>query len=341
MPPVGSRWKKSRLLLFCFVLLIFATGGRLNADDAPAWIQDPTRTVDAGYLVYIGTSEDSLTDTARFKSEAAALEDLANECTFLPKGTRIEDHFQVAGANGFHAYSKVSLTLEECEQAQNTTDPDQIRALANTEMTETLKRYHDLIDNPTSLTPANAATDVELGDALSQTTYTPPQPWGTSAPHWKGTVVINSPWQYFVVRQQIAYWKTVVVLSSPGLYAPGTELRSGFEVGLQRVNAQRVSYEHVNPSVRSTSSAWSNVRANPGAPLAPAVIRRPAERSAERGAGPSEREVPAPRRAAPGAVPHPHTAPRNHVAHPTRRRPSSRAAKPIRRHPHKKKPPPR
>ena len=51
----------------------------------PAWVTQPTRTVDNGYIVYVGSAEDTGADRAQLKAESAAVEDLANECSLYPK----------------------------------------------------------------------------------------------------------------------------------------------------------------------------------------------------------------------------------------------------------------
>src|SRR5947209_3047805 len=82
-------------------------GGRTAADSvAPGWVHQAARTVEGGYIVYLGEVEDQAPERARFKAEAAAIQDLANECSFAPKGARVEDHFDQPTGVIHHAYAK-------------------------------------------------------------------------------------------------------------------------------------------------------------------------------------------------------------------------------------------
>src|SRR6202042_1536036 len=104
----------------------------------------PTRTVDNGYIVYVGAVEDISSERAQFKAEGLALEDLANECSMIPKGTRIEDRYMAKGDHDSTAYVKLALEFQECDQARHAVNPDDIRKVANVAFTDQLKKYQDL-----------------------------------------------------------------------------------------------------------------------------------------------------------------------------------------------------
>jgi hypothetical protein len=103
-----------RITLLISTILLTACS---SAPKAPEWTQHPTREVDGGYIVYIGVGEASNPERAQFKAEGQALEDLANECTMIPKGTRIEDRFVEKNDHFSKAYVKLALEFQECEQA--------------------------------------------------------------------------------------------------------------------------------------------------------------------------------------------------------------------------------
>ena len=84
-------------------LVLFALGGCATAPTLPDWTSEPARVVDNGYIVYTGSGLESDPNTAQFVAEGTAIQDLANECSFVPKGARVEDHFVLKVKDGFEA----------------------------------------------------------------------------------------------------------------------------------------------------------------------------------------------------------------------------------------------
>src|SRR5579885_1472991 len=187
-------------------LLLAACGSsQKNPDsDSPAWVHQPTRTVDAGYIVYVGVSEDPLLDQARFKAEGQAIEDLANECSFAPKGARVEDHFEHVTSTDHglvhQAYSKVAVDFQSCEEAKSATQPDDIKKLANVAMAEEVKRYQTPVDEP----PPEA---LEEGEGEAAQPSGGGNGGGGGAPPSRTVVVVRDEPSFFVIRQQVAYYK--------------------------------------------------------------------------------------------------------------------------------------
>jgi hypothetical protein len=227
------------------VCLLAACNSTPPAPVEPPWIHQPTRTVDAGYLVYIGTGMDANPDRARFKAEASALEDLANECSFVPKGARVEDHYDETVDRAYRSFAKVGLTLEECEQAKNTVQPDQVRLLANVPMTEEIKRYQEIVG----------------GDGLP-TAEASPAPVEPGAP-------LQTDDQYFVARQQIFVAKQIVILAPPSVYVPESPLWVRYYEVVNPAVTQVHTYEVANPAIRTWNHGWSGYAAqvrSPGPP---------------------------------------------------------------------------
>src|SRR4051794_24411710 len=81
-------------LFSCVLSACASPGTAVDAQTPPPWARQPSPTVEGGYIVYVGSGEDRDGERARRKAEAQALGDLANECSFAPKGTRIEDRFE-------------------------------------------------------------------------------------------------------------------------------------------------------------------------------------------------------------------------------------------------------
>src|SRR4051794_40170297 len=106
-----------RLVTLCFGIFSLAgCASHAPSQDAPAWTQANSRTVDNGFIVYVGHAEAPNADRGEIKAEGVALEDLANECSFIPRGTRVENRY--SAPNGEHvalAYVQVAVELQECD----------------------------------------------------------------------------------------------------------------------------------------------------------------------------------------------------------------------------------
>src|SRR4051812_5108042 len=89
-----------------------SSGPATSSKDTPEWASGPTRTVDRGYIIYVGTGEDQAPERARFKAESMALQDLSNECTFAPKGARIEDYFDDTVGIVHRSRAKVAVEFQ-------------------------------------------------------------------------------------------------------------------------------------------------------------------------------------------------------------------------------------
>jgi hypothetical protein len=209
---------------------------------APEWIHSPTRTVDNGYIVYVGTGSGPNPENAQFKAEGMALEDIANECSFIPKGTRVEDRFAEKGEHDSTAWVKVALEFQECDQASKTTEPLEIKRLASASFTAQMKRYQDF--NETGETPAS--------DEL--TVLTPPttiSPAPTRASGWSEST------HFYVIRQYVAYQNEVVILSPPSAYQPGSPEAKVYTKRMQGPWQQVQTAIANNPQLKSAPQPWS------------------------------------------------------------------------------------
>lgn len=226
----------------------------------PAWVSQPTRTIDSGYIVYVGRGEDETLERAQFKAEASALQDLANECSFLPKGTRIEDRFSRKELGFHHAFTKIGLTFEECEGAKRAVAPDQIRALANTELTARAKMFQDMLLPPKPDTIAVADDSrgnfVEYhggeGDAAG---------WATDETLDRTAALesVATADDLLIQRQRIVAAKTDVILAPATRFTPGAAETTTFlrVVGAASEGVRR--FETSNPEVRTWRRGWSSL----------------------------------------------------------------------------------
>lgn len=215
--------------------------------EKPAWLSQPTRIVDNGYIVYVGSAEDPSPERAQFKAEGIALEDLANECSFVPKGARIEDRYSEKEKYFNKAYVKIGLEFTECEKAKHANDPAAIKDIANTSFTEQIRRYQDLSEtgdmpDPAQYTALQAPTQVEPMPAsagMSETTH------------------------FYVVRQYVAYQKETVILSPPTMYAANSPETAKFNSAVQPAVAQVQTYQAKNPVLETKPEAWSHIADRP------------------------------------------------------------------------------
>lgn len=213
----------------------------------PNWIHEPTRTVNNGYIVYVGKGEGS-GEKAQFKAEGQALEDLANECSMIPKGTRIEDRFSEKGKYEYTSYVKVAVEFKDCDEMKKATDPTEIKRLGNLAFTQQLKRYQDLAETG-EFTASNDGVEIEAPREIS------PPP--AMAPG------MNENIHFYVVRQYVAYQKEIVVLSPPAAYAPGSPETTLFTRSVTPINTQVQTAEAQNPQLKTQPQAWSQIPDRP------------------------------------------------------------------------------
>ncbi|MGZ3797623.1 MAG: hypothetical protein ACXVB1_14725, partial [Pseudobdellovibrionaceae bacterium] len=225
----------------------------------PEWIHEPTRIVDNGYIVYVGNGEAGTPEKAQFKAEGQALEDLANECSMIPKGTRLEDRFSEKGKYEYSAYVKIAVEFKDCEEVKKTVDPAQIKQLGNLAFTEQLKRYQDLIETG-EMASSNDLAEVPVPQEV------PPPP--ARASNWSENT------HFYVFRQYVAYQKEIVVLSPPTAYASHSAESQSFTNTMVPATSQLQNLETQNPEFKNQPVPWSHLPERP-------KILRPAALSAQ------------------------------------------------------------
>lgn len=222
---------------------------------APAWTRQPSRTVDGGYIVYVGNGEDRSAENARTKAEGVAMADLANECSFAPKGSRIEDRYERLHGILHKAFVKVAVDFASCEEAKSAVKPEDIRRLANASITEDIERYHDLVDEEEETdqngTPISPETQAMLAQTQTPGSSTSVGPGGV---RW---VVVQSEPSFWIMREQVAYAKQTVILAPPTQYQPGTPQSQQFASQVSGPVQQVHGFETAHPEMRSSSATWS------------------------------------------------------------------------------------
>ncbi|MBS1969728.1 MAG: hypothetical protein JSU04_05450 [Bdellovibrionales bacterium] len=232
--------------------------------EKPVWLTQPTRIVDNGYIVYVGSAEDGNAERAQFKAEGLALEDLANECSFIPKGARIEDRYSEKDKYFTKAYVKIGLEFAECEKAKHANDPATIREIANTSFTEQIRRYQDLSETGDMPDPAQYA-------ALEVPPNVEPMP---------SSAGMSESTHFYVVRQYVAYQKETVILSPPTMYAANSPEAQHWSAAIQPAVTQVQTYQSKNPVLETKPEAWSHLADHPKLPRPETLMAsRPAPRA--------------------------------------------------------------
>jgi len=257
---------------------------------APAWIHQPTRSVDNGYIVYVEHADGPNLEKAQFKAEGMALEDIANECSIIPKGTRVEDRYsekksaESQGWAGFDAYAKIALEFQTCDEGSKAVEPEQIRKLASTPFTEELQRFQQF--DETGEIPSQAETaSIEPPEQIA------PAPVASST---------GGSGQFYVFRQYVAYQKQIVVLSPPTAYAPGSPQAAQFASTVTPAVHQVQTMAIANPTYRTNPTPWSKIPDRPTSMRPTALRSSPSQAQAPRmnQMSPSSREQFSPRQQA-------------------------------------------
>ncbi|MGZ3726121.1 MAG: hypothetical protein ACXWQQ_09975 [Pseudobdellovibrio sp.] len=227
------------------VALLFLLGcSSSSTKPAPEWVASPTRLVDNGYIVYVGRGEGMALERAQFKAEGQALEDLANECSMIPKGTRIEDRYSDKTGNVTTAYAKIGVEFQECEEMKKSIRPEDIRKNANAAFVEQLKRYQDLSETGELVSSADSK---EL--AIPENYTEPP-------PQAKG---MSDSVHFYLTRQYVVYQKEVVVLTPPQAFAPTSPESKNFVTHIEPVVKGLAVQEASLPELRNQPTAWSRI----------------------------------------------------------------------------------
>jgi hypothetical protein len=233
-----------------------------SENKAPSWIAQPARTVDAGYIVYVTSGEDRSIVEATFKAKAAAVEDVANECSFAPKGTRVEDQYDQPKGILHHVYIKMALSFEDCQAAQNAIDPNAIKKLANVSLAQELKRYQDTVD-------LEARQDIQDLNESESSSQNDPLATASPVPHSPSNgPVYSSPSyvSYMVTRQQIAYAKETVIFAPAGSYPVNSPQSVQFTNTVAPAVRETNSYQASHPEVATWNHSWSSLPYKPAVP---------------------------------------------------------------------------
>lgn len=190
----------------------------------PAWTQGPPRSLEGDQLAYVGIGEDRDSQNARTKAEAMALQDLANDCSQVPRDARVVDHDDETVGILYRSYARVAVGVESCQGAKGTRSAEEIKQAAQPGMTAQVARYQQIYDAP----------EPEEAKPLS------------------ASPVLSDPAQLLVVRQRLALAKQAIALSGPG---PGESTIAGTERAI-------ADFERAHPEEWNGTQAFSKGRPN-------------------------------------------------------------------------------
>ena len=192
----------------------------------------------------VSSAKSNSESSAKFKAEAQALEDLANECSFVTKGTHLED--QLTKRDGDQTIVFVKLVVERtlCEEAKRSIKTQEIQRLSNFGYAEQILKNQFENENKIIFKspPPNAKQKVELILAAEHSS------------------IIRDDGDFFMARQQIAFLKQAILLSTQGLFSQKlTESDKMHAVLAQRIQAA-LDYETLNPALKSSAMTWSTIK---------------------------------------------------------------------------------
>ncbi len=239
----------------CFAVLVISACASTPKGEGeaqlPAWAQQPARTVDGGYIVFIGSGEDTTLERAHFKASGMAIQDLSNECSFAPKGTRSEDHFEQRVGNVYKSWAKFSVQYDDCESAKKAVDPAEIRKIANVPMADELKRYHEMMNEPEPMSLVSTETP-------AQSNSDNPSSSNSGSGGRVRFVALNNNNGFFWARQQIVYTKQIVILAPVNQYQPGSAQSAQIAHSLTPTQTAVRQYEAHNPDLRTGHQTYSS-----------------------------------------------------------------------------------
>jgi hypothetical protein len=238
-----------RLTLLCAVFLTGCKSTAPNAGDPPQtpWYNEAPRQLEGERLVFTGNASAVDSANATFRSEGMALEDMANECSLVPRSAHVDKRYTERGTYEITVYTRVSVPAKECEDARQALNPSSIRAYAQPLLNAQLKRYQDYEEF--GVIPAANPKPVEVPGEV------PSLPERDS--HWDETLY------YYVLRQGVMYEKQVVILTPENSFAPFSPAGKAFAAALEPALQELESMLANNPSLKQKAMAWSQLPEHP------------------------------------------------------------------------------
>lgn len=190
------------------------------------WSSSPSRFLEGSNIIYIGIGEDRGAAQARIKAEAFALQNLANDCSLIPRTTIISPHLAEDRVGVlYRSFAKISVNESECLKGRRQSLDSEVRAFSEPVLTLQLDQYQKTYDAPEA---------AEL-DSLTE------------------EISVSGKSQLFVVRQQTTLAKQQIVLDTKGLQDSRP---------LQNAADAVAKFETANSNIWKSPKAFSDERPN-------------------------------------------------------------------------------
>ncbi len=210
-------------------------------DQNKTWMDEAGRHFENRNLVMVSAEKSPSEAVAKFKAEAKGLEDLANECSFVPRGTHIEEEITQKTKDQFIVFAKLVIDHSICEEAKKSLKFSEIESLANLGYTEQILKNQSQNPEPNNSKISSMSPKQKVERILSS----------------DESNVVGDDGDFFMERQQIAFLKEAILLSSRGLYPKKLVISDKMTAVLaQKIQAVQ-SYEAANPALKSSSVTWS------------------------------------------------------------------------------------
>ena len=142
---MAARLSFSVLAAILVALLVATISGcateRPDTPAVPSWVRGSARSSQNGSIYFV-ESDDSV-DPARAAAgaEALALEDVANECSFVPKGAKITDRYSASVSHLTQIHVQLRVSQSACDAAKKANALDAIQAQGDVAAAERIARF--------------------------------------------------------------------------------------------------------------------------------------------------------------------------------------------------------
>lgn len=222
------KFSASLALLLSFVLSACQSSNPPVEETHHDLLTAPRRAIEGNLLVFTAIGDDRFSERARFLAENAAFEDIANECSLIPNGAKLEGVQERADTTESRVfYARAVVDKAACDSAKSAWKPELVRQIADASLTEQMKKYQDIVG--------------EVNDPAL-----PIQAAFLKKP-------IRDEAALMALRQQIVYQKQKMV-ASPDATVSGhlgafMSIVAGFEKANPKLNNSKISWSYIQRRV--------------------------------------------------------------------------------------------
>ncbi len=208
------------------------------------WTSNPGRSFENKNILMVSSAKDANLERAKFKAEAEALGDLANECSLIVKGTQLEDQAVFKDQNQIQVFVRFAIEKSRCEEAKLSISPQEFARLANFGYIEQVLKYQQEVEKEIAFKAPPPSPYVKIAMILEAAEVT----------------LIHDDREFFMARQQIAYLKQALLLGSKGLISNRQIDFEKVQNGIIKKVKAIQEYEKLNPALMASSATWSIIK---------------------------------------------------------------------------------